>query len=224
MSAKFLIAINGKAPQSLLGGGAEDIARAMVAVASEFPTLQFCFAPPATLISEISAGFPELLLWAQHTDAAALGSCTGQLPAPFLAQAGARGTLLNHSERRFEHAEDLQKAHQFAKEAGLNTCVCAESADEIGRFAAEIKPDLLAFEPPELIGGTVSVTTRPQAISAALSQSGGVPLLVGAGVKTAQDTQVARELGAAGVLLASGVTSAADPAAALRQLAQGATA
>ena len=46
-------------------------------------------------------------------------------------------------------------------------------------------------------------------------------LLVGAGVKNGEDVRLAIELGAKGVLLASGVTKASDPKAVLLDLASG---
>ena len=45
-----------------------------------------------------------------------------------------------------------------------------------------------------------------------------VDVYCGAGISTGEDVEAARELGAEGVLLASGVAKAADPATALRDL------
>jgi triosephosphate isomerase len=49
-----------------------------------------------------------------------------------------------------------------------------------------------------------------------------IMVLCGAGVKTGDDVSAALRLGAEGVLLASGVTKAADPAAVLQDLLDGA--
>jgi len=52
------------------------------------------------------------------------------------------------------------------------------------------------------------VTTRPEVVSDAVRKLD-VPVLVGAGVKTGEDMAKAIELGAKGVLLASGVVKPA---------------
>jgi triosephosphate isomerase len=108
---------------------------------------------------------------------------------------------------------------------GLFTVVCAESLDRaraILGFAAISQPDLIALEPPELIGGDISVSTaQPELISAAVEVVGAGRLLVGAGVKNGMDVAIALRLGASGVLLASGVTKAADPKKVLEDLTSG---
>jgi triosephosphate isomerase len=85
---------------------------------------------------------------------------------------------------------------------------------------------MVAVEPPELIGGTVSVTTAdPMVVSAAVKAvkdlAPDVRVLCGAGVKTGKDVRRALELGADGVLLASGVAAVAEPEKALLDLLEG---
>jgi triosephosphate isomerase len=74
-----------------------------------------------------------------------------------------------------------------------------------------------------LIGGDISVTSAdPKIISDTValikSVNPNVRVLCGAGVKTGEDVLAALELGAEGVLLASGVTKSADPKGALEDL------
>jgi len=86
----------------------------------------------------------------------------------------------------------------------------------------EFDPDLIAVEPPELIGGDISVSSaQPDIIRNAAKLIGCNKLLVGAGVKNGKDVRIAIELGARGVLLASGVTKAKDPKAVLMDLVSG---
>jgi triosephosphate isomerase len=78
-------------------------------------------------------------------------------------------------------------------------------------------------EPPELIGGDISVTNaKPEvvveAVRAVHRVDASIPVLCGAGVKNGQDVKKAIELGAKGVLLASGVVKAKDQRQALRDL------
>jgi triosephosphate isomerase len=84
------------------------------------------------------------------------------------------------------------------------------------------------MEPPELIGGDVSVTSADpgiveDSVAAAREVDPDVPVLCGAGVKTGDDVATALELGTEGVLVASGVVKADDPGAALAGLLDGAT-
>jgi triosephosphate isomerase len=157
---------------------------------------------------------------AQHIDPVVFGSHTGHILPESVQMAGAEGTILNHSERRLER--DVLKASIYrAKELGLKTIVCAQDPEEGASFL-EFDPDYIAVEPPELIGGDISVSTaQPEIIENAAKLIGSGKLLVGAGVKNGADVRLAIELGAKGVLLASGVTKAADPKAVLLDLASG---
>jgi triosephosphate isomerase len=81
-------------------------------------------------------------------------------------------------------------------------------------------------EPPELIGGDISVTTADPGIvsgtvTAVKALNKNVKILCGAGVKNGKDVRMAIELGADGVLLASGVVKAADKESVIRDLALG---
>ena len=157
---------------------------------------------------------------AQHIDPKSFGSGTGHILPESVKMAGAVGTLLNHSERRLER-EVLKESIKRAKENGLTTVVCAESPEEGASFL-EFDPDFIAVEPPELIGGDISVSTsQPEIIENASKLIGSEKLLVGAGVKNGTDVKTCIELGAKGVLLASGVTKADDPKAVLMDLASG---
>ena len=121
-------------------------------------------------------------------------------------------------------------AHVAHEELGrLMLAVIADSPSLPRRELTEAKalaalvPDYVAVEPPELIGGAISVTSAdPEIVSgtaaAVREVSEQVGILCGAGVKTGEDVATAIELGTSGVLLASGVTKADDPESALRNL------
>jgi triosephosphate isomerase len=92
---------------------------------------------------------------------------------------------------------------------------------------ARLAPDAVAVEPPALIGsGTPVSKADPDIVRDAVDAAGAidssVPVLCGAGISTGEDVSLAAELGAEGVLLASGVAAAADPRAALSALVDGA--
>ena len=159
-------------------------------------------------------------VFAQHVDPTGFGSFTGGIVPELAKKLGATGTLLNHSEKRL--GDKLPACIEAAKKAGLTTVVCAESPEEAEKISSELQPDYVAVEPPELIGGDISVTNaNPEIIEDAVQRVGNAKLLVGAGVKNGVDVATALKLGAQGVLLASGVTKAEDPAEVLRDLASG---
>ena len=161
--------------------------------------------------------------WAQHVSPVEHGSHTGSTLAEAVADAGATGTLLNHSENRLKLA-DIDSSLDAADRADLETIVCANNPDQIAAAAA-LGPDAVAVEPPELIGtGTPVSKADPDvvkdAVSAAAAVDESVDVLCGAGISTGEDVVSAGDLGASGVLLASGVAKADDPRAALEDLVE----
>ncbi len=158
--------------------------------------------------------------WAQHVSGIEHGSHTGSTLAESLARAGATGALLNHSERRLRLAE-IDAGIRAAERADLETIVCANNPRQIAA-AASLDPDSVAVEPPELIGtGTPVSKADPDIVTDSVDAAGeSVPVLCGAGISTGEDLVAASELGAAGVLLASGVAKADDPRAALEALVE----
>ena len=81
---------------------------------------------------------------------------------------------------------------------------------------------MIAVEPPELIGGDISVSKAgPEIIERAVDFVGKNQVLVGAGIRDLEDVTIALKLGACGVLVASGVVKVADPYAVLLGLVSG---
>ena len=159
--------------------------------------------------------------WAQHVDPIEYGSNTGHTLAEGVAEAGAHGTLINHSEHRLKLA-DIDGAVRAADRTGLESVVCANNPTQIGAVTA-LGPDAVAVEPPALIGtGTPVSQADPDvvedAVDAAQRIDPSVSVLCGAGISTGEDVISASELGSKGVLLASGVAKADDPKAALESL------
>lgn len=212
-----MIITNFKTYESATGKKALELAKIHEQVAKETGT-PIMVAVQAVDLAMVSHGV-KIPVLAQHIDPVGFGGFTGHILPESVKQAGAAGTLLNHSERRLERGV-LASSVKRAKELGLITVVCAATPEEGATFL-EFDPDYIAVEPPDLIGGDVSVTTRPDVVKKAVALIGGEKLLVGAGVKNGQDVRIARQLGAKGVLLASGVTKAKDPKAVLMDLVGG---
>jgi triosephosphate isomerase len=165
-----------------------------------------------------------LPVFAQHVDAVVFGANTGKILPEAVKQAGAVGTVINHAEFK-QSNETIQKAVARCKELGLLVMACAETnqrAIELAAFA----PDFIAVEPPELIGGNVSVSTaQPELVTSSVVAvkkiNNKIEIITGAGVKSASDVLKAIELGTVGVFVASGIIKAKDQKAALLDLASG---
>lgn len=133
---------------------------------------------------------------------------------------GAAGILLNHSDYKLSI---LDIGDVINKAQGVKILVCCESVEE-GKEIVKFKPDFLAYEPPELIGGDVSVSTaKPEIIADFVKEITGIPILVGAGIHKQEDVKKALELGAKGVLVSHAVVEAQDPKNVLLELAGGFT-
>ena len=161
----------------------------------------------------------DIPVFAQHFNLAQQGAFTGHITPHSLKEIGVYGSLLNHAEKKLT-LDILERSIELARDIGLFTIVCADTP-YAGKAASEFDPDLVAVEPPELIGGDISVTTAsPQVIIDAVAMIGKDRVLVGAGIKTAEDVRASLRYGACGVLLASGVVKSADPEKTLFDLVQ----
>jgi len=163
-------------------------------------------------------------VWAEHIDPIKPGSHTGWTLAEAVKAAGAVGTLINHSEHRLKLA-DIDLCVTRAKELNLDHIICSNNV-ATSKAVAAFAPNFLAVEPPELIGGDISVTTAdPEIVSdsvkAVKDVDKNVKVLCSAGVKNGKDVSKAIELGADGVLLASGIVKAENKDSVIRDLASG---
>ncbi len=220
------IIINAKVyPQVTGSEGVLRLAKACQKVAEEFD-IQIGLAPPQVELAALGrvGGFSRVRIYAQHTDPVEPGAGTGRVTAEAVKSCGAKGSLVNHAEHKIDHA-DIAVVLARLENVGLESLVCADSMDEV-KALAPLRPTFIAVEPPELIGGDLSVTTAdPSIVQNAADKikelSPDTLALCGAGVKNGKDVAEAIHLGAYGVLLASGVVKADDPEAALRDLCSG---
>ncbi|RLE51962.1 MAG: triose-phosphate isomerase [Candidatus Methanomethylicota archaeon] len=165
----------------------------------------------------------EIPVFAQHIDPIKPGSYTGHILPEAVKEAGAVGTLINHSERRML-LSDIDMAIRRAEELGLLTLVCSNNVN-VGVAVAHLRPWAIAVEPPELIGtGRAVSKVEPEivkkSVSAIKEVNSQVHVLCGAGITCGEDVKAALELGAEGVLLASAVVKANNPEKVLMELAE----
>ena len=161
---------------------------------------------------------------AQHADAFEAGPYTGYVVPEAIAAVGAQGTLLNHSEHPLP-VSTIAATLQRLEAVGLAAVLCARDMAQ-SRELATFSPRYLAVEPPELIGGTRSVSTaQPSVVSGTVSAvrevSPRTHVLCGAGIHDRHDVRRAFELGTEGILVSSAVTRAEDPSRAIDELLAG---
>lgn len=202
------VVVNFKTYKEATGKNALKLAK----ICSRFKNVIVCVQPSDFYLAKIV----KIPVFAQHVDLVDYGQFTGFILPEAIKAAGVQGTLLNHSEHRLKFRV-LKRLVQRCKKIKLKTIICARTAREVGKYSA-LKPDFIAIEPPELIGGDISVSTaKPSLISDAVKRSK-VPVLCGAGIHTRLDVTIALKLGAKGVLVASGVVKANNPANVLKEL------
>ena len=212
-----LVVVNFKTYQTAHGASAEELALAMSGIETD---ARMIAAVSALDLAAVVAAAPDLEVWCQHLDPVGFGSNTGWLHPDTAVERGATGTLINHAE----HKVSIEHVAMLLDQVPEDFCVCACAADiDEAQALAALGPTYVAVEPPELIGGDVSVTSADPGIvsgtvAAVREVTDEVGILCGAGVKSGEDVATAMELGTIGVLLASGVTKADDPRAALDDL------
>lgn len=166
----------------------------------------------------------EIPVLAQHVEAYGPGSHTGYVVLESIKAIGAIGTLLNHSEHPMRVA-DIDAVIREAKKLGLVTLACANNTD-VSTSIAALHPAMIAVEPPALIGSGIPVSKADpdivhNSVEAVKRIHDDIAVLCGAGISTGSDVKAAIQLGAEGVLLASGVVKAVNPKEALVDLASG---
>ena len=179
------------------------------------------FDPQTVDIPAVAAATSRILVFAQHTDPVAPGRGVGAILAEALRDAGAVGTLLNHSERPMSLGAMTAAIHR-ARAVGLSTLVFADSPAEAAALA-HLGPDIVLAEPPELIATGVSAGSAmadfvTEAAAAVRSVNPEVLVMSGAGVNGPQDVDRMIRLGLDGTGSSSGILRAADPVATMRAM------
>ena len=152
---------------------------------SERPDRQVWFFPPAVSLEAVATGIAkrdDLLAGAQDIYWEPKGAFTGAISGPLAAQAGARATLIGHSERRHVFGEtdsQTRKKLAAAVQAGLHPVLCVgetlaqRDAGETlivvsrqleGAFGSRVAvPATIAYEPVWAIGTGRNATPQDAA-------------------------------------------------------------
>jgi len=214
-----VVILNFKTYLESSGDNALELAKALESAAAE-SGITMVAVPQAIDIYKIKeeTSIPVL---AQHIDAVSPGGHTGSNLFESFLESGIDGTLLNHSEKRMTLA-DIAEIVKRTSDENLISCVCTNNV-ETSMAAATLEPTYVAVEPPELIGTGIPVSqAEPEVVESSVSKvkaiNKNVQVLCGAGISTGEDMKAAIELGAEGVLLASGIIKAESPKDALLDL------
>lgn len=165
-------------------------------------------AVPAVDIEKI-AQKTKLTVFAQHVDnTASPKRSTGFVTPNIIKKAGAKGSLLNHSEHQLSESL-IKKTISELDEAKLKTILCVPTL-KIAEKLKKLNPWAMAFEDIELIATNKSITQyRTNEIKRfveTLKDTMIIPLC-GAGIHSAEDVAAAKKLGCKGVLIASAIAA-----------------
>ena len=214
-----IVILNYKTYLESSGENALELARALKS-ATEESGITMVAAPQAADIYRIQDQI-SLPIFAQHIDPITPGGHTGSNLIETLIEAGISGSLINHSENRMKLA-DIDEVIQLCKQNDIESCVCTNNI-ATSKAIATFSPDAVAVEPPELIGTGIPVSqAQPEVVEDSVkgvkSINKKIKVLCGAGISTGDDMKAAMDLGADGVLLASGIVKAENPKEALLDL------
>ena len=206
-----LILINFKAYREASGKRGLELAKVAEQISKE-TGITIAVAPQLTDLTFIASEV-EIPVFSQHADDVEPGSHTGHVTLEAIKDSGAIGTMINHSERRVR-ADQIDNIVKKSRALGLLTVVCSNTPEVTAAMAA-LGPDMVAIEPPELIGTGIPVSrAKPEVVTSSVDLvkrvNPQVKVLCGAGITTGEDVEAALRLGTVGVLLASGVVKAKD--------------
>jgi len=131
MARRKLVAGNWK-----MHGLASDIAEvsAIAESAKEYGEVDVALCLPATLIERASRAVPTFAIGGQDVHGAQKGAHTGDISAAMLTDAGAKLTIVGHSERRTDHGESdaaVRAKAETALASGLDVILCVGESLEV---------------------------------------------------------------------------------------------
>jgi len=216
---KPFIVVNFKAYREVEGFSALEIADICEEV-SKASGITIIVCPPMAELSYVAKSVT-IPVFSQNADPYESGAFTGWVTPSMIKASEASGTQINHAEHK-QPTASIARTVELCDIVDITSIVCADTAGSATEIAS-FHPDMIAVEPPELIGGNVSVTDADpkiveNTVNSVKNVSRFISVLCGAGVKTGTDVKKALELGADGVLLASGVVKSKDPKASLLDL------
>lgn len=217
---KGLIIINFKNYLEISGDKTLELAYVSKEVSKKYD-LDIFLAPPIPTIYYLNKSV-DLPIISQHVDNENTGSTTGYIIPELAKSYGAIGSLINHSEHRLDH-KTIEQVVNRLKTLEMLSIVCASDVIEVGIFA-KFNPDMIAIEPPELIGTGKAVSkVRPSVITESVAEAkkhSTSKIICGAGIVDKSDIIGAIRLGSHGILIASGIVKSKSWERKLSELAE----
>lgn len=200
--------INFKNYDNISGSRSLELAKIASKISRKYK-IKIVVCPPQQVISEITK--VSIPVFAQHVDNKEMGSTTGYIVPELVKKSRVSGSLVNHSEHRLA-SKDIKELVSRLKALKMTSVVCVKNVSEARKYA-KLNPDYIAIEPPELIGTGKAVSKeKPEVIiksvRAVKDAKNSTRLLCGAGIISGNDVARALELGANGILVASGIVKA----------------
>ena len=182
--------------------------------------VEIILAPPHPVLALIAREI-EIPVICQHIDDEKMGPSTGFMVPEIAKSYGAKGSLINHSERRIG-MNSIARLVERLRRIGMVSIVCAQEPQEVVEIST-FEPDFIAIEPPELIGSGRAVSKEnPTVITKSIEGAGSRSRIIcGAGISDKEDVSKAIELGSQGILVASGVIKATSWEKKITELASG---
>ena len=204
----------------LYGPAAVELARAAdrVSIAYDVPII---LSPQFVDIAAVARAASKLCVFAQHCDSLAIGRGAGSVLPEAVRAAGAVGVMLNHAEHRLT-LNEIARTIRRADDVGLVTMVCADSPQE-GVAVAQLHPNIILTEPPDLIGTGQSVADEKigfikDSVDMIKRIDPRIIVFSGAGIRNGADVGAIIRQGAEGTGSSSGILNAADPDAMIEEM------
>tara|TARA_Y100000034_G_C6849561_1_gene385246 strand:+ start:276 stop:881 length:606 start_codon:yes stop_codon:yes gene_type:complete len=156
--------------------------------------------------------------FSQHVDYAKGSRNTGYILPEAIKAAGAKGSLINHSEHKLKF-DEIKKTVNRCKEVKLKSVVCVANLSE-AKKVLKLKPWAIAYEDPKLVGSGKSITDyREEELRKFVDiTKGKVKVFCGAGINKIEDVEKAFGLGCEGVLVASVIAKSKNPSKFLKEV------
>ena len=194
----------------IYGDAVLEYAKAADLAAKEFD-IDVIFVAPYTEIRRVSENTDRIIVFAPYMDALRPGRGLTEILPEAIKDAGAKGVVLNHSERPMT-LNALKKTIDRANELDLLTFVCADTIME-AQAIAHFHPDIMNPEPTELIGSghTSDMGYVKEVINVVKAIDPTILVEQAAGITTAQQVYDFIMAGSEAAGSASGILNSPNP-------------